>query len=239
MLAGQIMTPRPVTVTPGASIAEAAQLMLEHRISGLPVTDGKGALMGIITEGDLLRRAEIGTERHRSRWLELLLGPGRLAQDYVDVHARKVADAMTAEVVTISPRQSLESVVELMEQHRVKRLPVVTHGRLVGIVSRADLVRALVRVLSQKALPDNVKRSDTEIRNAILHILDKELWGPRFSVDVDVENGTVYLHGAVADDRERTAVAVAAENVPGVRAVRNHLTWVEPVSDFAVSADGD
>ncbi len=233
MLAGQIMTPRPVTVAPGATIAEAAQLMLEHRISGLPVTDSKGALMGMITEGDLLRRAEIGTEGRRSRWLELLLGPGRLAQDYVDVHARKVADVMTPEVVTVSPREPLEGVVELMEKHRVKRLPVVAHDSLVGIVSRADLVRALVRVLARTALPAKVKRNDTEIRNAILAILDKELWGPRFSVDVDVENGTVHLHGAVDDDRERTAVAVAAENVPGVKAVRNHLAWVEPASDFA------
>jgi len=229
------MTHEPITVTPDTTIAEAARLMLEHRVSGLPVTDGKGTLLGMITEGDLLRRAETGTERHRPRWLELLLGPGRLAHEYVDAHARKIADVMTVEVVTVSPREPLKGVVELMEKHQVKRLPVIARGHLVGIVSRADLVRALVRGFAQEALSAEGRQSDEKIRDAILATFNKEPWASRVSVDVTVENGSVHLHGTVTEDRERTAVSVAAENVPGVKAVHNHVVWVDPISDLMVS----
>ncbi|HEV2187541.1 MAG TPA: CBS domain-containing protein [Stellaceae bacterium] len=237
MIASQIMSREPVTVTPDTTIAKAARLMLEHRISGLPVTDSKGRLVGMITEGDLLHRTETGTERHRSRWLERLLEPGRLAGDYIDAHARKVKDAMTAELVTVSPREPLKGVVDLMEKHRVKRLPVISRGRLVGIVSRADLVRALVGGLAQEALSADATQSDAKIRNAILAILDKESWSQRFSVDVDVESGTVHLHGIVTDDGVRTAMTVAAGNVPGVKAVHNHVVQIDPISDFAATTD--
>jgi CBS domain-containing protein len=235
MIAGQIMTHEPITVTPDTTIAEAARLMLEHRVSGLPVTDGKDTLVGMITEGDLLRRAETGTEPHRPRWLELLLGPGRLARDYIDVHARRVREVMTLDVVTVSPREPLKGVVELMEKHQVKRLPVIARGHLVGIVSRADLVRALVRGFAQEALSAKGPHSDAKIRAAILATFNKEPWASRVSVDVAVENGSVHLHGTVTEDRERTAISVAAESIPGVKAVHNHVVWVDPISDLTVS----
>jgi CBS domain-containing protein len=239
MIAEEIMTRQPITIGPETTIAEAARLMLDHRISGLPVTDAKLRVVGIVTEGDLLHRAETGTERHRSRWLELLRGPGRLAHDYVDAHARKVGEVMTSDTVFVSPQDSLEDVVELMEKRHIKRVPVVAKGCLVGIVSRADLVRALLGRLTQQEAAAKKPASDAKIRSSILAIIDKEPWGPRFSVDVTVKKGVVQLHGTVTDDRERTAITVAAENVPGVKSVRDHLVWIEPNSGLVIPAHGD
>jgi len=240
MKATDIMTRQPVSVTPQATIAEAARLMLQHRISGLPVTDDKGAVLGVVTEGDLLRRAETGTERHRPRWLEFLVGPGRLAGDYVDAHARKVGEVMTSDVAVAAPHDDLADIVRLMEKRRVKRLPVVENGKLVGIVSRADLVRALLGTLTKEAASAARRpSSDDEIRERIAAIIDKEPWGPRFSSDVTVKNGVVELYGTVTDDRERTALIVAAETVAGVKSVRDHLVWVEPTSGLVVGAEGE
>jgi CBS domain-containing protein len=240
MKASDIMTREPVSVTPEATIVEAARLMLQHRVSGLPVTDGKGAVIGVFTEGDLLRRIETGTERRRSRWLELLVGPGRLAGDYIDAHARKVGEVMTSEVIVAAPGDDLADIVDVMEKQHIKRLPVVRGGRLVGIVSRADLVRALVHSLAKEAASGAGKAAtDEEIHGHIVGIIDKEPWGPRFSIEVAVKDGVVHLNGTVTDDRERTALTVAAENVPGVKAVRDHLVWVEPTSGFVVGAEGE
>ena len=144
-----VMTRHVVTVAPMTTIADAAGLMLQHRISGLPVVDEKGDLLGIVTEGDLLRRTETGTERRHKPWLELLLGPGRLAQEYVDAHAQFVSEAMTRDVVSVTPQSPLSEVVRLMERQNVKRLPVLEAGKLVGIVSRANLVQALLNNLPE------------------------------------------------------------------------------------------
>src|SRR5215469_8391564 len=181
MKAADVMTPAPMSVTPQTTIVEAARLMLQHRISGLPVIDGKGEVVGVVTEGDLLRRAETGTERHRPGWLAFLVGPGRLAGDYANAHARKVGEAMTSDVAAVAPSDDLAAVVALMEKRRIKRVPVVENRKLVGIVSRADLVRALVHSLTQEAKAhahDQV--ADETIRNDIVAIVDKEPWGPRF-----------------------------------------------------------
>jgi CBS domain-containing protein len=171
MNAADIMTQPVITVTPETKIAEAARLMLQHRISGLPVVDGKGAVIGIVTEGDLLRRSEIGTERHRPRWVELLIGPGRLARDYVNAHARTVSEVMTESVASVAPHDMLPDVVGLMEKRHVKRVPVIENGRLVGIVSRANLVGALVHTLTRTAAADAAANSsDAQIRERILSI---------------------------------------------------------------------
>ncbi len=233
MKAADIMTRGALTIGPESSVAQAARLMLSHRISGLPVVDGAGTVIGMLTEGDLLRRAETGTERRRPRWLELLLGPGRLARDYVHTHAGKVADVMTRQVISVPPAASLEQVTELMERHRVKRLPVIDKGRLVGIVSRANLLSALIDVLGE-AHP--AAAGDREIRRRVLSEIDKQSWAPRASVDVVVENAVVELRGAITDEREREALRVAAENVAGVKAVRDRLVWVEPISGMVLDA---
>ena len=238
MNVADIMTQRVISVTPETKIAEAARLMLQHRISGLPVVDDKGAVVGIVTEGDLVRRFELGTERHRARWVELLIGPGRLARDYVDAHARAVGEVMTADIASVSPRATLPEVVRLMEKRHVKRVPVIEDGVLVGIVSRANLVRALVHTLTRTAVADTAATaSDAEIRGRILAEINKEPWGPRFSVDVSVENGVVELRGSITDERERAALQVVAENTPGVKKVRDQLVWVEPVSGFVIPTD--
>lgn len=228
MKVADVMSRNPLSVTPNTTIVEVGRVMLQHRISGLPITDENGKIIGVVTEGDLLRRAETGTERHRARWLELLLGPGRMAADYVDAHARKVGEVMTNDVVVVAPSDDLAAVVRQMEKHRIKRLPVVENDRLVGIVSRADLVRALVDELTQAASARVAPTSDEDIKSAITTVIDKEPWGPRSTIEVVIKDGVVHLHGTVIDERERRAVVVAAENAPGVKAVEDHLIWVEP-----------
>jgi CBS domain-containing protein len=232
MRAGDTMTRRVVTVAPGAPIEKAVRLMLRHRVSGLPVVDGSGKLVGIITEGDLLRRAETGTEHRRPRWLTLLLGCGRSARDYIRSHARKVEDVMTRDVVSITETTPISEVVELMEIHRIKRLPVLRRRRLVGIVSRANLIRALVAVAGKAPV---ARVRDTEIRNRILAEIDGQPWSPGTSVDAVVRNRVVDLWGAITSETQRQALRTAAETVAGVRMVRDHLTKVDPLSGMAIA----
>ena len=152
MKAVDIMTRRVISVGRDASVFEAARLMLQHRISGLPVVDPAGILVGMITEGDFLRRAEAGTERHRPRWLEVFLGPGRAAVEYTHSHGRKVYEVMSDQPYSVSEDTPLEKIVDLMESHRIKRVPVTRDGRLIGIVSRANLMRAMLPIV-RSALP--------------------------------------------------------------------------------------
>src|SRR5271170_1013936 len=138
-----VMTRNVISVGPDETVLKAARLMLQNRISGLPVLDKDGELVGIVTEGDFLRRSELGTQRRRSKWLEFIVGPGKLAEEYVQASGRKVEEIMTPDPWVVGEDDSLEQVVEQMEHRRVKRLPVVRAGRMVGIVSRANLMHAL------------------------------------------------------------------------------------------------
>lgn len=239
MNASEIMSHPVIGIGPDEPIAEAARRMLQHRISGLPVTQGD-RLLGIVTEGDLLRRAELGTEKRRPHWLEFVVGPGASAGEYVAAHGRKVAEVMSQEIVAVDPQAPLESIVGLMEKRRIKRVAVVDEGRLVGIVSRADLMRALLRELvGAAAAASKAGASDRAIREHIMGVIEHEPWGPRFSVDVTVTNGIVDLHGTITDDRERAAVRVAAENAVGVKKVHDHLVWVEPNTGLVVPGEED
>jgi CBS domain-containing protein len=225
MKVAEIMTRPVITVAPQAFVVEAARLMLQHRVSGLPVVDSDGEILGMVTEGDLLRRAETGTERRR-HWLEFLIAPDRFADDYARAHGRTVGEVMSENVVSITPDGPIVDVVQLMERRHIKRLPVVAAGRLVGIVSRADVVHALIHKLQQ---PAKTGATDTAIRDALQAEIAKQPWGPRPSVDMRVANGIIELYGAIEDERERTALRVLAENVPGVKAVHDHLVWLDPV----------
>ncbi len=236
MKVADVMTTRAITVRPETSVGDAARLMLQDGISGLPVVDAAGTVVGIVTEGDLLRRAETGTERRRPRWLEFLIGPGRLAEEYVRAHSRRVEEVMTTDVVTVSPDTVLEDVVALMERRRIKRLPVLEEGHLVGIVSRANLLHALARLAPTAPGPTP---SDAEIRTRLLAEIDREPWGPRSSVNAIVQDGVVYFHGAITDERARKALCVLAENIPGVKQVRDHLVWVEPISATVIDMRGE
>lgn len=225
MKALDVMTRPVITIRPDASIGDAIRLMLQNRISGLPVVDKAGKLVGIVTEGDFLRRSEAQTERRHSRWLQFLLGPGRLAAEYTRSHSRKVAEVMTCRPVTAEEQTTVRDVVRLMEIHHTKRIPIMRDGRVVGIVSRANLLCLLGRVLDEvKPMRD----SDSNIRATILAELNKERWAP--SVTVIVRNGVVELKGAIFDERQRSALRVAAENVPGVREVQDHLLLIEAIS---------
>jgi CBS domain-containing protein len=229
------MTRQVIAVPAGVSVLEAVRLMLQNRISGLPVVDDAGRLSGLVTEGDFLRRVETGTERRRPRWLQFLLGPGRLAEDYVQAHARKVDDVMTRDPVTVSSDTPLERVVQLMEKHRVKRLPVVDGGQLVGIVSRADLMHALASLAQEMPPPLG---SDIEIRERLLSECSGKPWSPA-RLNAVVRNGEVELSGVIFDERTREAVIVAAQNVPGVKTVHDHLAWVEPASGMVIYSPAD
>jgi CBS domain-containing protein len=227
MNASDVMTRNVVSVRPDTPVAEAIRTMLDNQISGLPVIDEAGGMVGILTEGDLLRRGETGTERQRPRWLEILMGPGRLAGEYVRTHGRRVEEIMTRDLVTVTPETALDEVVGLMERRRIKRVPVLDGDAPVGIVSRADLLRALVGTLEEEPAATG---GDDEIRERILAVLAKLSWVPRDGLSITVANGVVALNGVILDEKERQALRVAVENVPGVRAVEDHLVWVEPMS---------
>lgn len=233
MNAADAMTRSVVSVGSDATILQAIRLMLQHGISGLPVLDDGGRLVGIVTEGDLLRRAETGTERRRPRWLEFLLGPGRLAGDYVQTHGRKVGEVMTRDVVTVAETTPLAEVVRIMEQRRVKRLPVTRDGALVGIISRANLLRALA-VAAAETGP--ALDTDAAIRDRLAAEVEKQNWAPPTIPNFVVRNGVVHIWGLVTSDQQRAALKVMAENVPGVKAVRDHLVWIEPYSGMVVEA---
>lgn len=236
MKVSDVMTSKVISVLPSDRIADAVRLMLDNRISGLPVIDTRSALVGMVTEGDLLRRIETGTTRHRPRWLQFLLSPGRLADEYAHTHGRRVDEVMTCDVVSTTEGTSLDTVVQLMEQHGVKRLPVIRDGKVVGIVSRANLLHALVAL---RDAPEPSGAMDDSIRQRIIDEIQREPWGPQYSINVVVRDGRVDLWGALFDERERQALRVLAENVPGVRDVHDHLVWVEPIMGSVVLASDE
>jgi CBS-domain-containing membrane protein len=229
-----IMTINVISIGADESVAKAASLMLQNRISGLPVVDTEGELVGMVTEGDFLRRRELGTQRRRPKWLEFIVGPGKLAEDYVRTSGRKVEDIMTPDPWTISEDDTLEAIVEMMERHHIKRLPVTQGGRMVGIVSRANLMHALATVARDLPPPAG---GDSAIRANILAAIAKQDWAPR--INVIVKDGVAELRGVVTDDRERQGLVVAAENVGGVKKVHDHLVWVEPISGLAFPSSED
>ena len=234
MEAKDVMTHCVISLTPETPVAEAIARMLSQHVSGLPVIDARGQLVGIVTEGDFLRRAETHTEAPRRRWLELLLGPGRGADAYAHTHGRTVGDVMSTEVVSAHEETPISEVVRLMEEHAIKRVPVLdSNARVVGIVSRADLIGALAQYLS--TTPD-LEESDLGIRRKMLAEMRHQTWCPLQSVGVDVRNGVVTLKGTIFDERQRRALLVLAANVEGVKRVDDQLTWIEPMSGFVVES---
>jgi CBS domain-containing protein len=234
MRAVDVMTVDPVSISPDESIVEAIRLMLQRKFSGLPVVDSTGALVGIVTEGDLLRRTETGTQRKRPRWIEFLIGSGRLANEYVQTSGRKVHDVMTYDVQTVAEETPLDDIVQQMERHQIKRLPVVHGGKLVGIVTRANLLRALASVVGETK--PVAAADDASIRGRIYAELQKQPWAPVNMLDIVVRDGIAHLWGVVLDERQREAIRVVAENTAGVKGIEDHLVWVEPMSGMAVPA---
>lgn len=235
MRAHQIMTRQILSVTPDTPVLEAANTMLQQHISGLPVIDKSGKLVGIVSEGDFIRRAEIGTGRKRGRWLKFLIGPGKSASEFVHEQGRKVSEVMTPEPYTVTEDTPLEDIVQLMEKKNVKRLPVMRGDAIVGIVTRSNLLQAVAGLA--RDVPDPTA-DDDHIRNRIIASIEKSDWHP-YGLNVVVRDGIVHLSGVITDDRSRQASIVAAENVPGVRTVHDHLCWVDPMSGMYVSSPED
>jgi predicted transcriptional regulator len=198
--------------------------MLQHKISGMPVFDESGKLAGIVSEGDFLRRAETDTMRRRPRWIEFLVGPGKLADEYVRASTRKVSEVMSSEVHAVSENAPLDEVVTIMEQNHIKRVPVMYREKVVGILTRTDLLRALMNT----AKPRLSWADDASIRGRLLSHLAQQKWAPVGTIDVSVRDGNVTFTGFITDEKERRALCTAAENVPGVKRVEDQLAWLVP-----------
>ncbi len=217
MRARDIMTTDLVTATPDADIVSLARLMMEHRVSALPVVEADGRLVGVVSEGDLLRRHELGTERRLSLWMRLLEGEEAVAREFVRSHGRRARDVMSSDLVTVNEDAALPEMARLMEERHVKRVIVVRDNLPVGIVSRADLVRGLTAAVASSASVE-----DADIRRQLLRSLRDE----GISVgqaSVTVKDGIVHFWGAIPSETKRQALRVAAENTPGVAAVEDHM----------------
>jgi CBS domain-containing protein len=218
MKAMDVMTTAVVTVDPETKIEDIARRLIENRISAVPVVDGAGKLCGLVSEGDLMRRPESQTERHRSWWLEALTSPEELTQDYVKTHGLHARDVMTHPVITVPEEATVEEIASILEKHRIKRVPVLRNGKLVGIVSRANLLHGLIaRKAGDVPTPDDRTLRDTVIKSIGEAGLDKTL------VDVVVTGGTVHLWGMVETQSELDALRVASERIAGVKAVENDV----------------
>lgn len=220
MKAHDVMVSPVITVRSSATLREVARLLLEKRISAVPVVDDHGKLVGMVSEGDLLHRAEIGAERRRSHWLAMFDAQHVLATDFIKSHARKVADVMARPVIVAKPDTPLHELATMMERHGVKRIPIVRDGALVGIVSRANLVQAVATAGVELDIPV----SDNAIREDLMKRLRHESWTQAARLNATVKNGVVSLWGEADSETERKAIRVAAETTPGVVAVVEHIT---------------
>jgi len=216
MKAKDIMSIQVVTAAPDATVQEIARRLLQHQISAVPVVDEQGRVVGMVSEGDLVRRVEAGTEKRRSWWLRMLVDPAVLSTDYVKSHARHARDVMTTDVITVTPDTPVAEIAELLEKRHIKRVPVVRDGKLVGIVSRANLLHALV---AMRAFTPAPAPTDEAIRARVIAELGKEPWGDTVATNVLVNDGVVELWGGANSEQEMQAGRVLAENVSGVKKV--------------------
>ena len=219
MKARDVMVSPVITANPSSSVKEVAKTFLEHRISAVPVVDDHGKIVGIVSEGDLLHRAEAGTQRQHSWWLLGFIGGDTLAFEYIKAHARTVAEVMTTNVITAAPDTPLHEIAALLEKKCIKRVPIVEDGQLVGIVSRANLVQAVASARKGLEIP----RSDSSIRDKVMGKLKAQPWAHTSLLNITVNDGIVDLWGITQSDTERKAIRVVAETTPGVCAVKDNL----------------
>ena len=218
MRASDVMVRAVVTVSPDTTVEALARLMINLRIGGVPVLEKDGVLVGIVSEGDLLRRVEIETERHRPRWSEQFSSNSQRATEYIKSHARRVRDIMTREVFTVDAAATLGEIADLLEARKIKRVPVVHDGTVVGIVSRADLLK----VLASGGIGTPDEEADRTIRLQLLAELRDQNWTDTTEDRVVVAKGIVHLWGLVRSEEERRALRIAAENTLGVRGIEDH-----------------
>ena len=227
MQAKDVMTMNVVTVSPDTLVNDIAKLLIERRISAVPVVAADGRVVGIVSEGDLMRRPESETEeRHVSWWLKLFADQGTLAGEYAKSHGRHASEIMTGDVVTVSESTPVAEIAQILEEKHIKRVPVVENDRLVGIVSRANLLHGLATHKSDQ--PSSATGSDRSIRERLLEQLGRESWVSLPYINVTVTEGVVHLWGFVESANVRKALGIAAESVDGVRSVENHLSLLQP-----------
>ena len=224
MQAADVMTTNVITVQPETGVREIARLLLKHRISAVPVVDTDQRVLGIVSEGDLMRRAENDTEARHSWWLEAIAYPGQKAAEYIKTHGLRASDVMTRNLVTVTEDAPLTEIARLLERHHIKRTPVMRDGRLVGIVSRANLLHGLATKAAESVGPSS--SDDQTIREKLLHALSKEAGLDTALINVIVNDGVVQLWGIVDSENEKKAAQIAAENTPGVKAIENNLGQV-------------
>ncbi|MBI2215784.1 MAG: CBS domain-containing protein [Candidatus Rokubacteria bacterium] len=212
-----IMTSDVISVAPGASIEQAARLMVDHGISGLPVVDDTGALVGILTEGDLIVRQK---PRTALSWWEIFFTDAeRLAREYQKAMGTTVAEVMTRSVVCVRPDTPLEAAAALIHEHNIRRVPVVSGGALVGIVSRADLIKALARGEPERT----VARSDAQLVREMQTRMKAEAWLSNRNILIEASDGILSLWGVVETESEKSALETMARAIPGSRGVDSHL----------------
>lgn len=233
MIVADVMTRSIISVAPEDTVEDAVKLMLARGISGLLVVDKNGDLCGVVTEGDLLRRDEIKTEQDRPWWLRMLVSPARQAADFTKANGRHVRDVMTADVIAVADNAPLETVVATMEKHRIKRMPVTKDARVVGVVSRSDLLRALIGHVRGGA---PVAPDDSSLRSAILDTLHAKPWAPMTTLNVTVNKGVADIWGSITNENERHAIRVVVENTPGITTVHDHLVFIEPYTGTVIDA---
>jgi len=224
----KIMTAPVITIGPMASVLDLANLMVENCISGVPVVEESGKLVGIVTEGDLLRRHELSTEKRYPWWLQILCRESVLTDEYVKARAKIISDIMSCDPVTISPDESVSRMVELLEKHGIKRLPVIENGELVGIASRADLICAFADLHRL----EHIEIDDRHIRERLLCHLAVQPWAHIKLVNVNVDGGVVELTGVVRTEAERKAIRVAAESMTGVKQVIDRMVQQPITADL-------
>jgi len=231
MHAADVMTKNAISIRLDTAVPDIAQLLLANRISAVPVIDPDQKILGIVSEGDLMRRPENETESRHSWWLEAIFSTRDWPRDYIKTHGRTADDVMTRKVVVVTEDTPLHEIARLLEIHHIKRVPVVRDGRLVGIVSRANLLHGLV-AQGTKNLVCNTP-NDKEIREQLLNTFSKEAGLGTALINVIVKDGVVQLWGTVGSTTDRKAANLAAENTPGVKTVENNLnqiaSWVGPV----------
>lgn len=220
MKARDVMTAPVITATPETPVRDIASLLLEKRISGLPIVEG-GRVVGILSEGDLLRRVELGTERRRPKWLDALIDPKVQAADFSVSRGMLARDVMTRDVVSVAPESELGEIAKLLEQRHIKRVPVIEGDRLIGIVSRANLLRALA-IYQPPAVVD--AHTDQTILETLQEQLMGEGWFEPSRFNIVVSDGVVHFWGTVRSEEQRRALEVAARSLPGVRDVQNHTS---------------
>lgn len=235
----EVMSPGVIGVQENMDLFEAVGTMLDAHVSAIFAFNADGALVGIVSEGDLLHRTELGSAQRRSRFLDFLLSGGNAARDFSHANGRTVSDVMTRFIVSVDEEADISHAIDLMTERHFKRLPVVRGNDVVGVISRSDILRALHKASDPQSQRTVVHRTDAEIGAAIEAAIADKPWASAGDVQVHVEAGVVTLEGSIGDERVRRALAIIAENMPGVVSVRDQIAWIEPNSGIVLPNENE